>query len=120
MLKEDAKAGDALAGELRQPGAEWEDWHGSDSAAFEQPWKEKLKVRAPSTLERPAIPAPKPEMPGEAEHEHPQAPGGGSQRKNVLRRRRNQPHGPGRQPLLRLLPLQQQLQRRHEGLVHPG
>ena len=50
-------------------------------------WREKLKARDPSTLERPAVEAPQPELPGEAEHEHPQAPARGAARKSFLRRR---------------------------------
>src|ERR1017187_5045438 len=37
-----------------------------------------------------------------------------------IRRRGNQPHGAGCQPVLRLCALQQQLQRSHEGVVHAG
>ncbi len=87
MLKDDAKAGDALFEERPQAETGWQDWHGSDDPAYKQRWREKLKVRAPSTLERPAVEAPQPELPAEAEHEHPQAPGSGAARKSLLHRR---------------------------------
>ncbi len=87
MLKDDAKAGDALFEERSQAGTGWQDWHGSDDPAYKQRWREKLKVRAPSALERPAVEAPRPELPAEAEHELPQAPGSGAPRKSLLRRR---------------------------------
>jgi len=87
MLKDDAKAGDALFEERPQAETGWQEWHGSDDPAYKQRWREKLKVRAPSTLERPAVEAPRPGLPAEAEHEHPQAPGSGAARKSLLRRR---------------------------------
>jgi membrane fusion protein, multidrug efflux system len=87
MLKDDAKAGDALFEERPQAETGWQDWHGSDDPAYKQRWREKLKVRAPSMLERPAVEAPRPELPAEAEHEHLQAPGNGAARKSLLRRR---------------------------------
>ncbi len=87
MLKDDAKAGDALFEERPQAETGWQDWHGSDDPAHKQRWREKLKVRAPSTLERPAVEAPRPELPAEAEQEHPQTPGSPAPRKSLLRRR---------------------------------
>ncbi|MGO9543310.1 MAG: HlyD family secretion protein [Rhodomicrobium sp.] len=87
MLKDDAGAGEALFEERPQSGTGWQDWHGSNDPAYKQRWREKLKARDPSTLERPAVEAPQPELPGEAEHEHPQAPARGAARKSFLRRR---------------------------------
>ncbi len=77
MLEDDAKAQDALFEERA-------DRHGGGDTAFTQRWKEKLKVRAPSTLERPAVEAPQPKIPADAEQG--QAPEG-APRKSILRRR---------------------------------
>jgi membrane fusion protein, multidrug efflux system len=89
MLKDDSKAGEPLLNE-RAPEPHWEDWPGSDHPADEQLWREKVKVRAPSTLERPGVqlPAPVQAVPAEAE-KGPDDPAGGSgaPRESFLRRR---------------------------------
>jgi membrane fusion protein (multidrug efflux system) len=65
----------------------WEDWPGTGDRAYNQPWREKLKVRAPSRAERP-VEAPSPELPAaEEEYEQPAAPAGSSPKKRFLRRR---------------------------------
>jgi len=93
MLKEDTKAAEGLFEERTPSDTGWQDWHGSDDPAYKQLWREKVKVRAPSTLERPAVGAPLRELPAKTEpaeaekgHDEP-AGGGGSPRKSFLRRR---------------------------------
>jgi membrane fusion protein, multidrug efflux system len=90
MLKEDTKAAEQLFEERTQSETGWQDWPGSDDPAYKQRWREKLKVRAPSTLERP-VEAPQPELPAKpepAEAEKGQPAGGSSApRKSFLRRR---------------------------------
>jgi membrane fusion protein (multidrug efflux system) len=86
MLK-NSREDEALAKSLKSD-VTWEDWPGTGGQAYRQPWREKLKVRAPSKVERPAIEAPRPELPAVEEEGQPQAPGGGSApRKSFLRRR---------------------------------
>lgn len=88
MLKEDTKAAEALFEERVHSETGWQDWPGSDDPAYKQAWREKLKVRAPSTLERPVIEAPQPGSPPEIEKQHDQPAGGSSApRKSFLRRR---------------------------------
>jgi membrane fusion protein (multidrug efflux system) len=90
MLKEDAKRAEGLFEERTPSDAGWQDWHGSDDPAYKQLWREKVKARAPSTLERPAVEAPLRELPAKTEpveakkgHDVP----AGSPRKSFLRRR---------------------------------
>jgi membrane fusion protein (multidrug efflux system) len=90
MLKEDAKAAEGLFEERTPSDPGWQDWQGSDDPAYKQLWREKVKVRAPSTLERPAVEAPLRELPAkagpvEAEKGHDAL--AGSPRKSFLRRR---------------------------------
>jgi membrane fusion protein (multidrug efflux system) len=86
MLK-NSRDDEALAKSLEADPV-WEDWPGTGDQAYSQPWREKLKVRAPSKVERPAVEAPRPVLPAVEEEGHPQAPGGSSApRKSVLRRR---------------------------------
>ena len=93
MLKDERKAGETLVEESPQPETGWQDWPGSDDPAHKQLWREKLRGRDPSTLERPATEPPRPQRPAEAEpadkekgHEAP-AGGSGAGRSGFLRRR---------------------------------
>ncbi len=67
MLKDESKAGEMLVEESPQPETGRQDWPGSDDPAYKQLWREKLRGREPSTLERPAPELPRPEAPAEAE-----------------------------------------------------
>ncbi len=93
MLKEDTKAAEALLEERVRSETGWQDWPGSDDPAYKQLWREKLKVRAPSTLERPAVEAPRPQVPAEEKpaepekvHDKPEG-SSGAPRRSFLRRR---------------------------------
>jgi membrane fusion protein, multidrug efflux system len=89
MLKDDGKAGEPLLNE-HAPEPHWEDWPGSDHPADEQLWREKVRVRAPSTLERPEVQLPVPVQADPAgAKKGPDRPAGGSgaPRESFLRRR---------------------------------
>ena len=89
MLKDKDRGEEALHEvESSQPNSAWQDWSGSDDSAYSQAWREKLKARAPTRLERPVVEAPRPELPAETEKEHPQpTDSSGAPRKSILRRR---------------------------------
>ncbi|MGO9365482.1 MAG: HlyD family secretion protein [Rhodomicrobium sp.] len=93
MLKEDSKAIEALREDRLPSETGWQDWPGSDDSAYRQRWQEKLKVRAPSTFERPAVEAPQPDLPAEEKPAEPKKAqsqpegSGGAARKSFLRRR---------------------------------
>jgi membrane fusion protein (multidrug efflux system) len=91
MLKghgENSGEEELLEVESRQSAPAWQDWRGSDDPAYNQAWREKLKVRAPASLERPVAEPPLPELPADTKKEHQQPAGGsGAPRKSLLRRR---------------------------------
>jgi membrane fusion protein, multidrug efflux system len=68
---------------------DWQDWTGSDDPAYKQLWREKLKVRAPSKAERPAVEPPRPTSPAEEDEAQQSAAGAsnGAPKKSFLRRR---------------------------------
>jgi membrane fusion protein (multidrug efflux system) len=88
MLK-NSRDSEALAESLKT-GLAWEDWPGTGDQTYNQPWREKLKVRAPSQAER-RVEAPRPELPAveeeEEEHNRPARPDSGAPKKRFLRRR---------------------------------
>ena len=89
MLKDDGKAEEPLLNE-RAPEPHWQDWPGGGDPAEEQLWRRKLKVRAPSTLERPGAQPPGPVQADPAGAEKGQdrpAGGSGAPRKSFQRRR---------------------------------
>ena len=63
MLKDDDQGLEAAAGANLLSNAVWEDWPGSDDAASEQPWRERLKAEIPSTQDRRPPKALAPQMP---------------------------------------------------------
>jgi membrane fusion protein (multidrug efflux system) len=86
MLK-NSRDGEALAESLKSDSA-WEDWPGTGDRAYNQTWRTKLKVRTPSSLERPALDVPHPALPPrEEEQQQPAGPGSDTFRKSFLRRR---------------------------------
>ncbi len=90
MLKEDTKAAEGLFEESTPSDAGRQDRPGSGDKPL---WRDKMKVRAPSSLERPAVEAPSQQSPAktepaEAEKGHDKSAGGnGSYRGGFLRRR---------------------------------
>lgn len=88
MLKDNTKVQEALLeGENPQSNSEWQEWPGTEDRTHGQLWREKLKARAPSALERPAVDAPQPELPADSERNTQSPAGGGARRKSFLRRR---------------------------------
>ncbi len=89
MLKDKDQGEEALTEvESSLSNSAWQDWPSGENRAYSQPWREKLKARAPSILERPEPENLRPEVLAEAEEQQPQGgSGSGAPRKGFLRRR---------------------------------